>query len=120
MIGETVQEVLTVPGAKRDEWPDFYVVTNRCAYHYTCDAFTRVERVPPGQSLVIPAVDKSVSGVFGDGEAAVIVLSGGDAIVFGLDHDPQDACSWPSVDFEPGEKFRIWSKALADMEKWFP
>lgn len=114
MIGERVAEVLAIPGSSPGEWPDFQVVTGGGCYRYEGRSFVRDRRAPAGVAAAREAEGRVVSGIFGDGESAIVVFVDGTALVFDLLHDPGESSSWPEVRFI-ADHLLVWSTELESL-----
>lgn len=114
MIGERIVDVLSIPGESKEEWPDFQIVTDRGCYRYEGRSFVRDRRAPAGVAAAREAEGRVVSGIFGDGESAVVVFVDGTALVFDLLHNPWESSSWPEVRFI-ADHLLVWSAELESL-----
>ncbi len=122
MKGDKFKAVVTVK-TRQKGWPDFYVKTDRAIYEYTGQAFLERRSHPKSRDVSAPTSyrDKTIQDVRSDGESAVILLEGGDKVIFDLVHDPFGPTIQTSsaVRFQSYRESRSWQEEFDEMDSYF-
>ncbi len=98
-------------------WPSFFVSLDGRWLKYDGSSLVSVSTVPAGDEVAIEAKGKRCTGAFCDGEAMVMPLEDGTAVVFELSYDPEHLRSWPIVRIANAVDFEKWKHELSAMEQ---
>lgn len=122
MLGEKLHSLIEVSHGERN-WPQQFVVTEKCLYEYLDGRFIVVPSVPPGNEVVLSDeyLGQQIRAVKGDGESAVIILKNGTGVIFDFVHDPfgKEVESWPVIQLMAALELNDWREELEEMDRLF-